>query len=85
MKDNVLINPLNTEKAVKLLEENKTLAFIVHLKATKKDISESFKKFYDIVPVSVNVMIRDKKKIAYIKLPKEVNVVSLASEMGMQV
>lgn len=85
MRDNILINPLNTEKAVKLLEENKTLAFIVDLKATKKEIAESFKMFYGIAPVSVNVMIRDNKKIAYIKLPKEVNVVSLASEMGMQI
>ena len=85
MKDNVLIYPFNTEKAVKLLEENKTISFSVLLNATKKEILESFKRLYGIAPVSVNVLIRGKEKIAYIKLPKDVNVVSLASEMGMQV
>ncbi|KAL8967785.1 MAG: hypothetical protein Q9197_005243, partial [Variospora fuerteventurae] len=43
----VIINPLNTESAMKKIEENNTLVFICDVKANKRQIKEALKKLYD--------------------------------------
>ncbi|KAI4767394.1 hypothetical protein E4T52_17417, partial [Aureobasidium sp. EXF-3400] len=44
----VLIHPLNTESAMKKIEENNTLVFIVDTKANKRQIKDALKKQYDV-------------------------------------
>ena len=43
----ILIHPLNTESAMKKIEENNTLVFIVDVKANKRQIKDALKKQYD--------------------------------------
>lgn len=54
----VIIHPLNTESAMKKIEENNTLVFIVDIKANKRQIKEALKKLYDIETVKINTLIR---------------------------
>lgn len=54
----VIIHPLNTESAMKKIEENNTLVFIVDIKSNKRQIKESLKKLYDIDTVKINTLIR---------------------------
>ena len=54
----VIIHPLNTESAMKKIEENNTLVFIVDIKANKRQIKEALKKLYDIDTVKINTLIR---------------------------
>lgn len=54
----VLIHPLNTESAMKKIEENNTLVFICDVKANKRQIKEALKKLYDVDCVKVNTLIR---------------------------
>lgn len=54
----VLINPLNTESAMKKIEENNTLVFIVDVRANKRQIKAALKKMYDVDCVKVNTLIR---------------------------
>jgi ribosomal protein L23 len=54
----VIIHPLNTESAMKKIEENNTLVFIVDVKANKRQIKEALKKLYDIETVKINTLIR---------------------------
>jgi large subunit ribosomal protein L23Ae len=54
----VVVNPLNTESAMKKIEENNTLVFIVDVKANKAQIKQSLKKLYDIDTVKINTLIR---------------------------
>lgn len=54
----VIIHPLNTESAMKKIEENNTLVFIVDVKANKRQIKEALKKLYDVDTVKINTMIR---------------------------
>jgi len=54
----VIIHPLNTESAMKKIEENNTLVFICDVKANKRQIKEALKKLYDIDCVKVNTLIR---------------------------
>ena len=54
----VIIHPLNTESAMKKIEENNTLVFIVDVKANKRQIKEALKKLYDVDVVKINTLIR---------------------------
>lgn len=54
----VIIHPLNTESAMKKIEENNTLVFIVDVKANKRQIKEALKKLYDVETVKINTLIR---------------------------
>jgi large subunit ribosomal protein L23Ae len=54
----IIVYPLNTESAMKKIEENNTLVFIVDIRANKRQIKEAVKKLYDVDAVKVNTLIR---------------------------
>lgn len=54
----IIVHPLNTESAMKKIEENNTLVFIVDVKANKAQIKDALKKLYDIDTVKINTLIR---------------------------
>ena len=50
--------PLTTESAMKKIEDNNTLVFIVDKRANKPQIKHAVKKMYDIDVAKVNTLIR---------------------------
>lgn len=54
----VIKYPLTTETALKMIEENNTLIFIVNITANKRQIKEAVKSLYDIKAAKVNTLIR---------------------------
>lgn len=54
----VMIHPLNTETAMKKIEENNTLVFIVDLKSNKRQIKQAVKQLYDVEAAKINTLIR---------------------------
>lgn len=54
----VVIHPLNTESAMKKMEEHNTLVFIVDVRANKAQIKASLKQLYDIDCVKINTLVR---------------------------
>jgi large subunit ribosomal protein L23Ae len=54
----VILHPLNTESAMKKIEEHNTLVFIVDIKANKAQIKQALKKLYDIDTVKINTLVR---------------------------
>ncbi|KAL5071759.1 hypothetical protein RYX36_022646 [Vicia faba] len=65
----ILKFPLTTESAMKNIEDNNTLVFIVDLHADKKKIKDVVKKIYDIQAKKVNTLISpDAMKKAYVRL-----------------
>lgn len=54
----VLKYPLTTESAMKKIEDNNTLVFIVDIRADKRKIKDAVKKMYDIQTRKVNTLIR---------------------------
>lgn len=54
----VVLYPLNTESAMKKIEENNTLVFIVDVKANKRQIKGALKKLYDVDTVKINTLVR---------------------------
>ncbi|KAF9428667.1 60S ribosomal protein L25 [Podila epigama] len=79
----VLKTPLNTESAMKKIEENNTLVFLVDVKANKRQIKDALKKMYDVTAFKVNTLIRpDGNKKAYIKLTADVDALDVANKIG---
>ena len=55
---NIIKHPLTTESAMKKIEDNNTLVFLVNIKANKHQIKAAVKKLYDINIAKVNTLIR---------------------------
>ena len=54
----IFCSPLNTESAMKKIEEHNTLVFIVDLKSNKRQIKDAVKKLYDVQAAKINTLIR---------------------------
>ena len=85
----IIVKPLVTEKMNNLAETQKKYGFIVNPKANKIEIALAFEMIYGIKPEKVNIVNRKPtavrtgtrnpgmskfKKIAYITLPKGVDI-----------
>merc|ERR1739847_49387 len=65
----VLKHPLTTESAMKKIEENNTLVFIVDVRADKFQIMEAVKKMYEIQAKKINTLIQPNgAKKAFVRL-----------------
>jgi ribosomal protein uL23 len=86
MKDpyHVVKNPLSTEKAVRLMESENKLLFIVDKKSNKTEIKESVEKMFGVKVDKINVLndVKGRKK-AYVKLSSESPAIDLATELGL--
>uniref|UniRef100_A0A069DRH4 Putative ribosomal protein l23a n=1 Tax=Panstrongylus megistus TaxID=65343 RepID=A0A069DRH4_9HEMI len=81
---NIIKYPLTTEAAMKKIEDNNTLVFIVHLKANKHHIRTAVKKLYDIDVAKVNTLVRpDGKKKAYVRLARDYDALDVANKIGI--
>lgn len=79
----MIIKPLTTEKAIRLIELENTLVFRVDSRNNKKEIKEDVEKMFKVKVESVNVLNRGNKKIAYIKLDKKNPAIDVATKLGM--
>ncbi|XP_068923422.1 large ribosomal subunit protein uL23-like [Petaurus breviceps papuanus] len=76
--------PLTTESAMKKIEDNNTLVFIVDVKANKHEIKQAVKKLYDIDVAKVNTLIRpDGEKKAYVRLTPDYDALDVANKIGI--
>lgn len=80
----IIKHPLTTESAMKKIEDNNTLVFIVDLKANKIQIETAVKKLYQIGVQSVNTLIRpDGSKKAYVRLAPDYDALDVANKIGI--
>mmetsp|Transcript_9859 Transcript_9859/g.14829 ORF Transcript_9859/g.14829 Transcript_9859/m.14829 type:complete len:148 (-) Transcript_9859:105-548(-) len=76
--------PLCTESAMKQIEDNNTLTFIVDIKANKHQIRKAVFDMYQIETVKINTLIRpDGKKKAYVRLPASREALEIANTIGI--
>ncbi|KAJ3128699.1 60S ribosomal protein L23A [Nowakowskiella sp. JEL0407] len=79
----VLRFPLNTESAMKKIEDNNTLVFICDVRANKRQIKEAVKALYKVDAARINTLIRpDGTKKAYVRLPADVEALEIANRIG---
>ena len=80
----ILKFPLTTESAMKKIEDNNTLVFVVDARSNKKQIKDAVKKMYDIACKKVNTMIRpDGQKKAYVRLTADYDALDVANKIGI--
>merc|ERR1719283_558947 len=76
--------PLTTESAMKKIEDNNTLVFIVDKRANKPLVKLAVKKLYDIEVAKVNTLIRpDGEKKAYVRLMPDYDALDVANKIGI--
>ncbi|XP_015180225.1 PREDICTED: 60S ribosomal protein L23a-like [Polistes dominula] len=81
---NIIKFPLTTEAAMKKIEDNNTLVFIVHTRANKYHIKASIKKLYEVDVAKVNTLIRpDGKKKVYVRLTRDYDALDVANKIGI--
>ncbi|EEB09126.1 60S ribosomal protein L25 [Schizosaccharomyces japonicus yFS275] len=79
----IIVSPVNTESAMKKIEDDNTLVFTCHLKANKHTIKAAVKKLYDVEAVKVNTLIRPNgTKKAYVKLSADADALDVANRIG---
>eukprot|EP00033_Pygsuia_biforma_P000029 GCRY01000037.1.p1 GENE.GCRY01000037.1~~GCRY01000037.1.p1 ORF type:complete len:145 (-),score=36.50 GCRY01000037.1:77-511(-) len=80
----ILKHPLTTESAMKKIEDNNTLVFIVDPMARKSQIKLAITKMYDIKSIKINTLMRpDGKKKAYVKLAQDYDALDVANKIGI--
>jgi large subunit ribosomal protein L23 len=80
----VVLYPLMTEVASRMLETENKLVLIVSLKASKADIRRAVEELYDVVVERVNVLITPRgEKKAFVKLHPDYKAVDIAIKLGI--
>merc|ERR1719329_416231 len=83
-KYSIIKFPLCTESAMKQIEDNNTLTFIVDLRANKRNIGMAIKSLYEIEIVKINTLIRpDGTKKAYVRLSPDIEALEVANKIGI--
>ncbi|OLY81434.1 60S ribosomal protein L23a [Smittium mucronatum] len=79
----VIKKPLNTETAMKKIEDTNTLVFLCDVRANKFHIRDAVKRLYDVTAVKINTLIRpDGYKKAYVRLTPDVDALDVANKIG---
>ncbi|HLC72083.1 MAG TPA: 50S ribosomal protein L23 [Candidatus Nanoarchaeia archaeon] len=79
----VIKHLLSTEKAVRMMEAENKLTFIVENNATKPDIKKAMQEQFKVKIVAVNTTVTpDGKKKAFIKLAPENPALDIATQLG---
>ncbi len=74
---------ISSEKAVRLLEIENTLVVETDRQSSKTKIKEEIEKMFKVKIDSINTLIRDNKKFAYVKLNKSNPAIDIATKLGM--
>jgi len=83
-KFRIIRYPLCSESAMKQIEDNNTLTFIVDLQSSTRQIRTSIKSLYEIDVVRVNTLVRpDGLKKAYARLSPDVEALEVANRIGI--
>jgi large subunit ribosomal protein L23 len=79
----MILKPITSEKAVKMIELDNTLLFQLERQAKKLEIKKEVESVFNVKVSSVRTLIRENKKIAYVKLKKENPAIDVATKLGM--
>jgi large subunit ribosomal protein L23 len=80
----VILYPMMTEVASRMLETENKLVFIVNLKAGKADVRRAVEELYEVRVEKVNVLVTHKgEKKAYVKLHPDYKAADVAIKLGI--
>ncbi|CAH8434384.1 unnamed protein product [Schistosoma mattheei] len=80
----IIQHPVTTEAAMKKIEDNDTLVFIVDRRANKPAIKAAVQELYNIKVAKVNTLnCPNNVKKAYVKLPPDFDALDVANRIGI--
>lgn len=79
----VLLYPITTEKAVRMIEIENKITFAVDRRAKKQEIKKEIEERFKVKVERINIHIIKNKKIAYIRLKKENPAIEIATKLGL--
>ncbi len=80
----VILYPVMTEVASRILESENKLVFVVSLKASKADVKRAVEQLYEVrvEKVTMNITARSQKK-AFVKLHPDYKAADIAIKLGI--
>lgn len=79
----MILKPITSEKAVKLVDLDNTLLFEIERQHTKEEIKKEVEKTFNVKVEKVRTLLRGNKKYAYVKFNKENPAIDIATKLGM--
>jgi ribosomal protein L23 len=79
----VLLYPLATEKAIRAMESDNMITFIVHKKSNKQQIKKAFEEMFKVRVTSIRTQVSLGKKKAYIRVSRETSAIDIATKLGL--
>lgn len=79
----MLLKPITSEKAVRMIDLDNTLLFELERRAIKEDIKKSVENVFSVKVINVRTMIKGNKKYAYVRLAKANPAIDVATKLGM--
>jgi len=78
-----MLKPITTEKAVRMIELNNTITIEADRRKTRTEIKKEFEDTFKVKIERVNIVIKDNRKICYIKLNAKNPAIDIATKLGM--
>lgn len=78
-----MLKAITTEKAIKLVEAENTLVFESDRKRNKSEIKKEIEETFNVKVKKINTLIKQNKKVAYVKLDKKNPAIDIATKLGM--
>lgn len=80
----VLKYPLSSEKAIRMLESDNVISFVVDMKATRSKVKKEIEDKFKVKVRDLRIMISPEgKKRAYITLEKNYPAIDIATQLGL--
>jgi len=79
----MILKPVTSEKAVKMIDIENVLLFEVERKSRKPFIKKEVEQSFGVKVDKVRTLIRNNKKFAYVKLNKSNLAIDVATKLGM--
>lgn len=79
----MILKPVTSEKAVKMIEIDNTILFETERQFKKLEIKKEIEKVFSVKVDDIRTHIKANKKFAYVKLNKSNPAIDLATRIGM--
>ena len=79
----MILRPITSEKAVKMIDLENTLLFETERKATKPKIAKEVESIFAVKVEKVRTHIKGNKKYAFVRLNKSNIAADIATKLGM--
>jgi large subunit ribosomal protein L23 len=77
------MRPIATEKAVMKIESENVLTFQVDKRMSRSEIRKEVEEMFKVKVDKIRTLIKENKKLAYVKLNKKYLAIDVATKLGM--